>query len=299
MNDNKAEGKGIPRYSKDLKARVAYLILAHNNPDQLRRLVQCLCSAPESAIFVHIDLKSDIGVFEERLADLPVVFVAPREKVFWGGWTQIRATMLLMKHACSALPGCMRYVLLSGDCAPLLPVAVVNKRLLRSAGEIIALRTMPDMETDKPMSRLEKRFLEGGVRARGVKAAIIRLANVLLLFLPARDVRAYLGDRNPYAGSQWWALTAPAARLVLHEFEHGSKLKELFQYSKIPDESFVHTIVGNSRSLSIESTQLMFADWSDPSHKPALLSQERLVELRVAADAGEIDFLFARKMRES
>jgi hypothetical protein len=42
--------------------KIAYLILAHNNPGHLSRLTRAL-TAQNNAVFIHIDKKADIRPF--------------------------------------------------------------------------------------------------------------------------------------------------------------------------------------------------------------------------------------------
>jgi hypothetical protein len=78
--------------------RVAFLINAHANFMHLQRLVTALLDFRniESSIFVHIDAKS-IGSF---VLSHPRVYVpAKRLPVYWGGFSQVQATLLLLRTA--------------------------------------------------------------------------------------------------------------------------------------------------------------------------------------------------------
>ncbi|HEU5047887.1 MAG TPA: hypothetical protein VFT64_08605, partial [Rickettsiales bacterium] len=66
---------------------IAYLILAHYQPELLRRLVLRLKS-PWARFFIHIDAKSDIAPFLSALEGISrVTLVSQRIPVYWGGWS--------------------------------------------------------------------------------------------------------------------------------------------------------------------------------------------------------------------
>src|SRR3712207_9004476 len=77
--------------------RLAFLISAHTDPQQLCRLVKSL---PETAqFFIHVDAKSDIKPFQSLLADCSRAhFVAPRVDVMWGSIGVVDSQMAMI-HA--------------------------------------------------------------------------------------------------------------------------------------------------------------------------------------------------------
>ena len=63
--------------------RLAHLILAHNNPQQLERLVKRLNHA-DADVYIHLDAKAPIAEYE-TIKDLPnTFFVKKRINVVWG-----------------------------------------------------------------------------------------------------------------------------------------------------------------------------------------------------------------------
>ena len=78
--------------------RIAYLILAHNTPNHLARLVRALDS-PNVDFFIHVDRKSDISRFRDRLSQPNVAFLKDRIAVYWGDFSDVEATVRLIKEA--------------------------------------------------------------------------------------------------------------------------------------------------------------------------------------------------------
>ena len=90
-------------YSLSLQAKrrfdmkFAFLIAAHNDPVQLKRLIECL---PRQAVFiVHIDAKSDLQAFTSIISDSRVYFIEDRTDVMWGSIGVVEAQMKMIRQA--------------------------------------------------------------------------------------------------------------------------------------------------------------------------------------------------------
>lgn len=92
--------------------RIAYLILAHKNPEQVKRLVRLL----DSDVYIHIDRKSDMDKF--HISDPKVKYINKRVNITWGGFSMIKATLKLINVARNN-NNYDYYILLSGDDYPL------------------------------------------------------------------------------------------------------------------------------------------------------------------------------------
>lgn len=96
----------------------AYLIMAHNNFGQLKKLLKCL-DHPRNDLFIHVDKKSDCDLDEVAsvVTHSKVVFTR-RINVSWGGYSQIGAELILLEEA--ILHGTYeRYHLITGVDLPL------------------------------------------------------------------------------------------------------------------------------------------------------------------------------------
>ena len=73
--------------------RIAFLNLCHTDPAIVERVANKLTKDPDFDMYIHVDAKSDIAPFEERLKDNSQVhFLKNRYKVYWGGYNAILAT---------------------------------------------------------------------------------------------------------------------------------------------------------------------------------------------------------------
>ena len=83
--------------------KIAYLILAHSDPNQLKRLVCALSVENKVSFFIHIDARQDIKCFKKEVSYLTnVFFIKEREVIYWGGFSICKAEKLLLKYALSS-----------------------------------------------------------------------------------------------------------------------------------------------------------------------------------------------------
>lgn len=258
---------------------IAFLIIAHTEPALLRRLVRTL-DASWVRFFVHIDKKVEIRPFQDALSDVPnATLIENRVSVYWGGWSQVQATLNLIQEAVDSNEYFHRFALLSGSCYPVKSNVALRDFLLADDSERIDAVRMPNMEIHKPLSRLTKWYFEGGHRVPGLKAWGIQLANIIAALGPTRNLAEGLGDFVPYAGSQWWVVSNAAIRIILRTIHERPNLTALYRNSKIPDESFFQTIIANSSLSSRITESLTFADWSRPQERPCLIDEGHLAML--------------------
>lgn len=64
--------------------KIAYMIAAHTDALQLKRLVLSLKEV-YTDFYIHIDSKSDISSFVQELKGIDVVFIKNRVNTNWGG----------------------------------------------------------------------------------------------------------------------------------------------------------------------------------------------------------------------
>jgi hypothetical protein len=104
---------------------IAFLILAHDQPKHLARLLRAL-EHDRHVFFIHIDAKSDLGMFERSVSRSAtnVVFLKgnDRFRIHWGGFSIVKATLRLVEVARTYRKGFDRFVLLSGAYYPIMTV---------------------------------------------------------------------------------------------------------------------------------------------------------------------------------
>lgn len=260
-------------------SKIAFLIAAHEEPSLLRRLVLSL-DAPWARFFVHIDRRVAARPFAEALSGIAhVTFIQPRVSVYWGGWSQVEATLLLIRRALAQDTTLARFALLSGACYPLRGNEALRDFLFASRAEYISAAPMPDAGRDKPLTRLTRWHVEGGLRGAGVKAKAIRMLNDLLRVLPARNLGLGLDGLKPYAGGSWWVLTREAVEQLLDGADRRPRLVKFLRHTHCPDECFFQTVLANGALRDRLAPSLTFSDWSDPAEQPRLIRDGHLTQL--------------------
>lgn len=289
--------------------KIAFLILAHDNPQHLRRLIAALQGA-DSSFFVHIDGKRRLS--DVRVPSLPNVHcVSPRSCVYWGRFSMVQATLRLIDAALGAAPSPDYLVLLSGVDYPICPTTHIFRFFEKHNGnQFINMVRMPNTAADKTLLRLELHCVQVPPTPPGLtllNRALFKVASIATDLLAKqvgyrRDFRKAIAPCEPYGGGQWWAITADAARHIQRFVRDRPEFVRFFRHTLIPDETFFHTILGNSEFASRLRHSVAFADWSRPyGRHPAYIDEEHLSlferqrPFRVADAFGEGDILIARK----
>lgn len=280
---------------------VAYLIATHDAPNQTQRLIEAL-SSELARFFIHVDAKASLGAFS-AIRGSAVRFIEKRERVYWGDFSQVQASLNLIEAALAAEPRCERLVLLSGSDFPLRSAGYIEEFFAANADkEFINSVALPSAAARKPLTRIT----EYRVR-RSAPAAVRLLQKYLLKFgvMPrTRDYRACFGNLAPFGGSSWWALSRTAGEHILDFVRRNPAMVRFFHHTFCPDESFFQTILSNSQLRSRIVKNLTFADWSAGGANPAFLSAKHLELFGtgpfVTNDAvyGSGEVLFARKFRD-
>jgi hypothetical protein len=248
---------------------IAFLILAHDNPAQLARLIDRLRPHP---VFLHIDAKSESAAFRACL-ERSHVTPTDRMAVNWGGFSMVDATMTLLRRAL-AEPATRHAVLLSGSCYPIRPIAELAAALA-DAGD--AVRYLPiSSGTPHLLKAVRQRWFFDLQQHRGGTVARRAAQYGSKLLLPRRS-----GPPDglvPHFGSQWWGLSRACAELVLSEYDNNAALVAYYRRVLAPDEHFVQTIVANS-------------EFADPRHLISYRGAETFAEtalhhIRITAGKG-------------
>lgn len=280
--------------------KLAYLIAAHAQPEHLRRLLAAIATDRAHA-FVHIDKKSDLRPFAP-LAGPAVTFCKQRVAVYWAEFSQVEATLALLRTALSAPAQFDYFVLLSGADYPLWHPAYIEDFFARRAGsEFLNMVAMPSVAANKPLSRLTEYKVASGQLTTVPRKVVRRLLRLAHLLPQGRDFRPAFRGLQPYGGSSWWALSRAACEYVLRFVEREKKVVKFFRNTWCPDEAFFQTILGNSPFQARVTHNVTYADWSaggahpiaiDERHLPLFAAREGLHAQDVY---GQGELLFARK----
>src|ERR1017187_5448659 len=238
----------------------AFLILAHEDELMLTRLVSRLASVGQ--VFVHIDAKTDISKWQFN--DANCTLLRQRVPVFWGAWSTVDATMLLIEEALSE-PTIDRFTLVSGTHYPIISNEVLAQKAY-SSGNIIAARMAPNMaDGSRPVSEYERRFL----RTRRPNGSWARVKNGLVNRIPWQgplDWQSVCPATGMRAGSSYWSLQREVVEYFFTQIRLSGPLIKYFEKIVCSDEKVFATLFGEySDGASNDGTT--FVKW-DRKQKP-------------------------------
>jgi hypothetical protein len=308
---------------------ICFLILAHL-PKETENLIRCL-EHPSNYFFVHVDKKENIDDFEGIRHLRNVVLLTNEYEIFWGGISQVRATVLMLREAFASKDNFQRFCLLSGDSMPVKKLETIRHKLLDLGLEFIRFqpvnpnkhklasrkemeernlihpwRLLASVYLDSPLtsSRTDKLLLNSGelISRSGtaeIKQEVNRVIEKIFDMLDASSIKnSFIASTDIFLGSQWWALSRDAINCVLNFIENANNKPfwDYFGLTEAADEFFFHTILANAGLEKYKKAvgSYMFVDWHTPEKgRPAVLDESYFD--RVTKLQGHV--LFARKFR--
>jgi len=232
--------------------RIAYVILAHQLPEQLVRLVRRLDS-PGALFLVHINRRSDDAIYRVAragLAELDNVVFLRRHKLYWGAFGHVRATIEGLDELYRRSAQFDYVALLTGQDYPIKPASAIERTLAQSGGRsFMAYDRLPGGLADG-MERITYWHSRRIGRPRGWH-----------LRLPIR--RQFPQQLVPYGGSSYWWLSREAVDYVRSFVAEQPRFYRFFKHVDVPHEIFFHTILLNSPLRdSVVNDELRYVDWT-------------------------------------
>ncbi|WP_165355115.1 beta-1,6-N-acetylglucosaminyltransferase [Nocardioides oleivorans] len=292
--------------------RKHYLVLAHDQPDHVGRLIDRL--ADEDATFwLHLDPRAVDREWRDVVSRSDVVAVEPRVRCIWGTWSMVEATLAMVRACLGAgTPG--HLVMLSGQSYPIKTTAQIDA-YLSSHPDLVNMdlwrldERWPDNHRDRldyfcipmtetkgnlrllrPRQDMNARELVGWTRRLLRETGLRRAIEVLrVIGRPRPDVRSQV-----VGGSQWWAMPwDTASRMMAFHGSHPD-YAEFFRWSQFPDETFFQTLlVAMDEGLTATvGPTLTHVDWTEGDWDlPRAMGHEDVATLLTLPE----HVLFARK----
>lgn len=268
---------------------VAVVLLAHDRPRLLRRLVAALAELP---VFLHIDSRVAQPRFAELVDDLPGrVSLVPRHASDWATIDLVQAELAGYREALEHTDA-EHLVLMTGSDYPLAPVPRIVDRLSRLRG-VSWVETKPlPLWYWGPMGGYDRFIFRNRVRDRR------RVWNLV--------PRPWPKGVRPTGGSQLKILSRRHAEQLLDLLERRRDLVEYFTTTWIPDEVMIPTLLNSPafgmdwESSHVRGQHAWYIDWGKaPSPHPVELGPGDLDGIRAARTRDVAPALFARKFSES
>ena len=249
----------------------AFLILAHDSPELLQRIVDRL-EAPNHYIFIHLDKKSNDKHI--RITRGGYLSEDKRIKVFHGGFSMILAELALLGEAFHYDVNIDYFHLISGHDYP----CVSNQEFDHYFEYAPQGRSYMHYDTDeqhvKWKEKIEQRVNRWHlVNFRGGKVISVFTRTVFTWFVP----RKYEGEL--YAGWQWFSWHRSLVEWVLSYSNNHPEYLKRFHNTLCCDEVLFHTLLyPYIEQLNIEKNNaLRYIDWSPkrPTKTLPLVLDER------------------------
>ena len=272
--------------------KVALLILGYREPECLKHALPLYLAAAFD-VYLHLDRKADADDYLLRLGPLAssVTLIASRHAIFWGGFAMIRAELSLIKAARDSHEHYDRFALVSDDTFPTRPPLALRTALSESLDRIMVRKLSRDeafferyakfYHFDDTAMSLHGRPIETSSIGRPLLEKMGEIAELMAVGKKQLDI---------YYGSQWWSLTSETIDIVVDRLERDYLLFKSFEYSAVPDEICVQTIVANYADMRRVRSGPVFSDWSKHP-RPFVFSNVA----QLTPDMQE-NFLFFRKI---
>jgi hypothetical protein len=249
--------------------KIAYLILAHDQPGLFIRLASAL-RCGEAHIYAHIDRKIDQAEFQ-----CPGVhFVADRTPVNHGGFSQVLAMLELLRAA--AISQSDYFIFLSGRDYPIASNREIVATLSADTSRIYMNRYLLGPAAHLHHNITRWYFVDELARLPPTMRRGLRLLLYLLNgILPGRRFPA---GWVPYRGSTSWYLPRPAVDWILRAAGERPDFVKFFRRANCPDEIFFQTLVYNRfrvNDAGAAKNEIKFnlhhIDWNPTRENPAIL----------------------------
>lgn len=246
--------------------KIAILIHAHTNPDQLIRLVKHL-KDKDIDIFINVDGKVNIELFKENIEN--VYFLNNRVEVVWGRFSQLQQILNSFNEIVDTKISYSHILFISGLDYPIIPMSQIVTFL--QSNQLKSYIDYFKLGDDSWSNLMKKRF-------------------EYWFFLPENDIRnnhivkkilQKLGFKRKYPfeevyyGSCWFTLSIEAVKYIIDYTEKNPKTIEFFKHTGCSDELYIQSVLLNSPLKKDMINEIYrFFDWGDKGKSPKILTSE-------------------------
>ncbi|MEP9353632.1 beta-1,6-N-acetylglucosaminyltransferase [Xanthobacter sp. KR7-65] len=225
--------------------KIAVACLAYmKNPAGAAVLAEYFRDAAD--LYLHVDAKSDISPYVDVQSLHPnVVLAAERHPIFWGGFNTVKACVSTIKQAV-ATKDYERILFITEDTIPLLGRSTFCERM-SSSTEWIQIYPSDRIEC---LTRYTRYFFYDSFATTprhceinqrewtpDMVTAVGRLDSLMK--------RGKAPIHQMFTGGTWWGLTRASIDKFISRYEQDEHLRESFEFSAIPEEQYLHTVLGN------------------------------------------------------
>lgn len=226
--------------------KLGFIILAHDNPDAVRRQVDILAGAGHTVV-IHFDKKAP-ATQREAVCSIEKVYpgkvrVISQVHCVWGEWSLVEAVIVALSEF-ERMPEKPEYIhLMSGADFPIRPLTELEEFLRRN----------PDKDFIECCDITERPWVKGGLSMERfwfyfpVNFRTQRKTFDRLVFLQRKlKIRRKIPhNMTPHMGSQWWTLRWESCSKILDFLKQNPSVIRYYRSTWIPDESFFQTVLAH------------------------------------------------------
>jgi hypothetical protein len=268
--------------------RIAFLIMAHRDPEQIERLVNRL-KHPDFDVYIHLDRKIDISPYLYLAQKDSVFFTKTRISVGWAAFTLTQAIYKSIEEILGC-PGEYDFIdVHSGQDYPIRPADEIHAFFsARSGNNFFSFEKEGSEWWQDAYQRVTKYHL---INYKFPGRYWIQY--VLNALLPGRKFPL---PYTLYGGPRacWYTINREAALYLVKFLSDNPKLRWFCKFTWGSDEFLAQTIIMNSEyAETVLNDVVNYMDWSAGGCNPKILTLE---DYQVMLDSGR---LFARKFEIS
>lgn len=210
-------------------------------------------------LYLHIDAKSDIAPYA-RVKDshANITLAETRFPIFWGGFNTVRACVTTIEQALRT-KDYGRIAFITEDTIPLISRSEFYRRMTSSTEWIqIYPTTNPDW-----IARYEHFFFFDSYATNPRTTQRLDRAWTPEMLATTKRLEALWEKgkvRIPrlFDGGSWWCLNRDKIDKFISQYHADLHLRESFEFSAIPEEQYIHTILGPI----LDTKSFVFTDWN-------------------------------------
>ncbi|HLF51222.1 beta-1,6-N-acetylglucosaminyltransferase [Flavobacterium sp.] len=296
---------------------INYIILAHQNPQQVQRLINRLDTS-YSNFYIHIDKGVNIIPFRDVLSNKPNIFFIDEQQREYGTWGDIgivKATIAILSQIVkdNRTGYC---ILMSGQDYPLKNNPFISDFFETNYGaNFIVTYPLPNRGwgAQGGLDRLN----QYKVNLSNSRMDFVQLPSIFDAFFYKKQTigklkkllkrkhfsglskillkRKLLKNIKPYGGSQWWAFPIETIKDILAFINSTPEYLKYHSDTLLPDEIFFHSILMYLKEKNeniIIKPSITHANWERKNTSlPVTYKKEDIEELKIVSN----NKLFARK----
>ncbi|MDS0907512.1 hypothetical protein OSC03_10815 [Morganella morganii] len=246
----------------------AVLIQAHNNHKYIYELAK---KNYDTYFYIHIDLKNDLSFNYLNNNKLPNIFlIKNRISVYWGGVSQINATLLLLREA-HKNKNIYYFHLMSGECFP--------------------VKSFKEIETEWDNHK-DDNFIESYIRpdnewrvrtwipfanTKYLRTIIGRITSRLLRYVSYLVTTS--GNNHPvYFGSQWFSINRTLVTSII-DIDDNTLFFRNYKQTVCSDEHAFQTCVRLYNLSNIKNKNNRYINFKPKSSSPNYLTRDEIKKI--------------------